>query len=225
MTTTTAQTDLQLQRKVLAALAFEPKVNAADIGVSVHDGIVTLTGRVNSWTQRYDAEHATLRVRGVRGVADEIEVEVPAEHVRGDEDLARSAANVLEANILVPEEGVHVSVRDGLLTLSGEVDLHFQREAAEASVRTLAGVRGVANLLTVRPLEQPGWGQVKQEIALAFTRHATLDANRVQVEVEGGVVTLRGTLRSWAERQDAENAAWAMPGVHQVHNELSISPS
>lgn len=135
------------------------------------------------------------------------------------------SGTTLEANILAPEEGMRVGVQGGLLTLSGEVDLHFQREAAGVRVRTLAGVRGLVNLLTVRSLDQPGGGQVSQEIALAFARHATLDANRVQVQVEAGTVTRRGTLRSWAERQDVESAAYAVPGVRQVHNELTVSPS
>lgn len=221
MTGTQLYTDRQLQQSVLAELTFEPTVDTAHIGVSARDGVVTLSGLVQSWVERWEAERAALRVAGVQAVVDDIAVDLPATHVRADLDLARSALQALANDVSVPGS-IKVTVKDGVLTLRGEVDWHPQRWAAEDCVRALTGVRGVINLIDIRPLAVADQRDVKQEIARAFQRHATLDADHIQVELAGDTVILRGDVRSWLEREDAEQAAWAAKGVSAVENHLTI---
>lgn len=222
MVSSVIKTDAALQQDVLDALDFDPRITASHIGVSVRDGIVTLTGKVRTYTERYDAGMVTLGVHGVRALADELEVDLPFDHHRDDEDVARAITRALDANVLVPDEHVKVKVHGGSVTLSGEVDWNYQRQAAEQTARVTTGVTGVVDLITIRPRPQASWTEVKKKIDSSFQRHASLDAKKVKVAVDGGAVTLTGAVRSMAEWRDAEEAAWSAPGVHSVKNQIEL---
>ncbi|MDQ1458800.1 MAG: hypothetical protein QOI08_284 [Actinomycetota bacterium] len=212
-------TDNELRRNVERELEWEPSVDERRIGVSVVDGIVTLTGEVSSFGEKWRAERAVERVSGVKGIANELEVKVASE--RSDTDIAKAAVDALKWNVMVPSDKVTVKVSKGWLTLDGEVRWDYQRRAADRAVRDLPGVRGVSNLILIKPRVEPD--HVKEKIEETFKRVATLDANRITVQVEGSEVTLRGTVRSWVERHEAEKAAWAAPGVTAVHNYITIA--
>jgi osmotically-inducible protein OsmY len=208
---------------VINELKWEPSINPAEIGVAVKDGVVTLTGYVDSYAQKLTAEKAAKRVRGVRGVAEEIEVRIPSMTKRTDADIARAALNALAWNVRVPNELVQVKVEDGWVTLEGEMDWAFQKEAAMDCVRDLTGVRGVMNLISIKPRVKTE--EIKTKIGEAFKRSAELDANRVIVEAADGKVTLTGKVHSWTERDEAARIAWAAPGVSTVQNYIAVSPS
>jgi len=212
--------DTDLQGDVLDELKWEPSVNAAHIGVSVKEGIVTLSGHVPSYMEKYAAERAAKRVHGVKAVANEIDVKLPGASQRTDEDIAAACVSALKAHIGVPHDKIKVTVSKGWVTLEGEVEWQYQRLAAEAAVRNLGGVVGLSNLTTIKPRVSPT--ELKSKIEDAFKRSAAVDASRITVEVEGRKVTLRGTVRSYAEKQEAERAAWAAPGVHSVENLISV---
>ena len=215
------KTDKELKRDVEEELGWEPRVDAARIGVAVVDGVVTLTGHVDSWAEKNAAECAVKRVDGVVAVAEEIQVRVPGLSRRSDADIARSAANCVSWNTWVPKDAVTVKVEHGWLTLEGEVDARYQKDAAEEAVRGLLGVNGVSNLIAIKPKVKAE--NVKGAIQRAFARSATIDAGKVGIDVHEGRVTLHGTVRSWVERQDAEAATWAAPGVVEVHNLLRVA--
>jgi len=216
------KTDTQLQQDVMNELKWEPSVKAAEIGVSVKDGVVTLSGYVDSFYKKWAAERAAARVFGVKAVAEEIQVRVPGSLKRTDEDIARAAANALEWNVTVPYDRVKVKVQDGLVTLSGEVDWWYQKSAAEDAVRNLMGVVLINNKITIKPAVKPL--DVKDKIEKAFQRNALLDARRITVETHGGKVILRGSVRSWVEREQVQRAAWAAPGVSEVNNYIIVNP-
>jgi len=215
------KTDEELRRDVEDELEWEPSVDPRRIGVAVKDGVVALTGTTSTYAGRWSAERAVERVAGVKGVANDIEVRTVAE--RTDPDLAADAVHILQWNSLVPKDRVTVEVAQGWLTLKGEVDWQCERQAAEQAVRELDGVRGVTNGITVKT--RPTKGDVGLEIQRCFKRAASLDAGQISVELAGGEVTLRGTVRSWAVRREAEQAAWRAPGVTSVNDLLAVDVS
>ena len=215
-------TDRDLQRHVQSAFDWEPSVESSDVGVSVDNGIVTLRGDVRSFAEKEAAERVALRVYGVRAVANDLTVQIPSAAERTDSDIAQAAVNALQWHTSVPDKHITVVVRNGWVTLSGNVDWQFQKDAAARAVRDLMGVRGVTNTIAIQPRVKAG--DVQAKIEAAFRRSAEIDARRVNVAVKDATITLSGNVRSWAERQEAEKAAWAAPGVAQVDDRLTVVP-
>jgi osmotically-inducible protein OsmY len=215
--------DVTLQAMVFDELTWEPRVDAAHIGVSVHNGVVTLNGFVDNYAAKAAAEQSAGRVRGVKAIADELEVRLPNHQRRADDEIAERAVRILEWNVEVPAGRIHVMVSHGDVTLTGTVDHYFQRYAAENAVRQLSGVRSVINMLTVSRHEgavQPLL--IRQKIEDALGRSAAIEATGIEIDVEGGTVTLKGRVRSWFERSVVRHAAWSAPGVHEVRDQLVI---
>jgi osmotically-inducible protein OsmY len=211
--------DRDLQRAVIDELGWEPGVKASDIGVSVKDRVVTLTGQVDSYPEKWAAEHATKRLTGVRAVADEIDVRLPGAYERSDADIARAAENILDWNINVPNNQVRLTVDKGWITLEGTVDWHYQRLAAEKTVLHLTGVRGISNQIV---LVKTTPAEFKSKIVAAFERNAKIDGKGIKIEVNDNKVILNGNVRSWAEREEAERVAWAAPGGCEVENHILV---
>lgn len=216
------RTDADIQQDVLAELSWDPEVDSTDVGVEVDDGVVTLTGTVETYSKKWAAERAALRVEGVQAVANDVKVKILGE--RTDTDIARAVADALEADIMVPHKRIHVVVKEGWVKLEGEVDWQYQRRAAEDALRHIAGVRGVSNLITIKKPTVSAL-EIKNGIERALVRSAEVDADRIKVRVDGDHVTLTGTVRSWAEKRDAEDAAWRAKGVTSVTNKIEIRTS
>jgi len=212
--------DTELRRDLLDELEWEPSVDAAEIGVTVRDGVVTLTGAVKSYAEKMAAERVTKRVVGVKAIANDIEVRLRGTAERNDSDIARAAVDALKWKTLVPDDRIKVLVTKGWVTLEGDLDWQYQRDAAFEAVHHLVGVKGVNNLLAVKP--RASATEVKSRIEAAFRRSAELDAQKVRVETRDGKVTLRGEVQSWSERQEAERTAWSAPGVTEVENLIAI---
>ncbi len=218
-TATLTHTDQEIQADVMAELRWDPSVPANEIGVVVKDGVVTLTGTVDTYMKKWRAEEVAHHVNGVIAVANEIQVRSIGE--RTDSDIAEAAVHALSWNSTIPQGKIHVTVDKGWITLKGEVEWQYQRQEAERAVRGLFGVKGVSNLITVKPAATPS--DLKKKIQDALVRNAQLDAAGITVEVEGTKAILRGKVRSWAEREEAERVAWLAPGITSVDNQISIS--
>jgi len=216
------KTDSELKHDVEHELKWEPSVNEAHIGVTVKKGIVTLTGHVPAYAEKYAAENAAKRVYGVKAVADEMDVKLLGSSKRTDEDIAASCVAALQAHYWVPDDKIKVVVRSGCVTLEGEVEWQYQKEAAHTAVRNLNGVTCVSDVITVKA--RVSTKDVKEKIEAAFKRSAEIDARRVAVEARDGKVILKGSVRSWAEREEAQHAAWAAPGVTAIENDLIVTP-
>lgn len=214
--------DSDVKRDVEFELRWTPALDPTDIGVAVKDGVVTLTGFVRSYLEKFEAEKAVKRVSGVVGVANDLEVRIPSGEERPDPEIARDAVAAIKGWLPLSWESIKVTVKSAWVTLEGTAEWNYQRESAEKAVRQVRGVKGVTNLITLKPQVAPS--EIKQKIEQAFRRSAEVDANRITVEANGSEIVLKGTVRSWAERQEAERAAWAAPGVTKVENRIVISP-
>ena len=220
-TTTLTRTDQSLREDVLFELKYDPKLTtASDIAVAVKEGVVTLSGYVSNYWEKDAAEKAVKRVYGVRGVANDIQVKLST--MRTDPEIVRDAVQELESHISIPYDKIKVTVKSGWVTLEGSVNWQFQKSLAESSVKKLRGVIGVTNNIEVRPTVTPSG--IKSRIEDALKRNAELDARRITVEVDGGAVRLYGSVRSWAEKNQAEQASWSAPGTTKVENFISINP-
>ena len=215
-------TDEKLERDVISELEWEPSLNAIDIGVSVEDGVVTLRGNVRSFAERFRAERVTGRVFGVTAVVNELNVRLTAEYRRTDSEIAEAAVTALKWNTLVPAGRVMPLVANGWITLTGKVDWQYKKDAAARAVRYLPGVKGVINNIIVRT--QVDATDVRDKIEAALGRSAERDTRRIEITVEDGKVTLSGNVHSSVEREQAERAAWAAPGVQEVDDQLAVSP-
>jgi osmotically-inducible protein OsmY len=215
-------TDAQLKNNVLNELKWWPNVDAAHVGVTAKEGVVTLTGQVDHYAQKTAAEDAAKVVYGCMGVANDIKVELPGSGKRTDQDIAAAALNALKWDIQIPRDKIKVIVKDGWVTLEGTVDWKYQKEAAERCVRYLMGVVFVSNAIAIKPAVK--WIDVKNKIEDALRRNADIEARRITVATFSGAVTLSGTVTSWSEREEVVAAAWAAPGVTSVENELKVIP-
>ena len=219
-TTTQVRSDEAIREDVLFEFKWDPKIKSNDIAVAVKDGVVTLSGFVSSFWELDAAEKAAKRVYGVRAVANDLEVKLFWQ--RTDPEIARDAIRVLESHVSIPSDQIKVTVKNGNVRLEGTVDWEYQKNLAQSAVKKLRGVTGVVNKIEVKPQVSPS--DVQEKIEEALRRSAELDARRIKVEVDGTEVKLHGTVRSWAERQEAERAAWSAPGTTKVENHITVNP-
>jgi osmotically-inducible protein OsmY len=216
------KSDSEIERDVRDELKWDPDLDAENIAVSVKDGVVTLAGFVKSYSDRLEAEAATKRVAGVLAVANDIEVRLPAIDQRPDPDIAKDAVAALKSQLPISYDKIKIIVKDGWVTLEGTVEWQYQKTTAENAVRKVKGVKGVTNVITVKPKVEPS--ELQRKILEAFKRNAEVDANRITVEANGSEVILKGTVRSWIEREEAERVAWSAPGVTKVEDRIVVSP-
>jgi osmotically-inducible protein OsmY len=216
------KTDSEIERDVKTELGWNPDLNSTDIAISVKNGVVTLAGFVPRYIDKYEAEKAAKRVAGVLAVANDIEIRLPAIDQRPDPEIARDAVAAIKSQLPFSYEQIKAVVRNGWVTLEGDVEWQHQRQTAERAVRPLKGVKGIINDVKIRPRVEPS--DIKQKIQEAFRRSAEVDANQIIVETSGGEVILKGKVRSWVERDEAERVAWRAPGVTKVEDRIVVSP-
>jgi osmotically-inducible protein OsmY len=212
--------DTEIRRKVIAELDWYPSVDASAVGVAVKDGVVTLSGSIASYWQKKEAERIVKRVAGVKAVAEDLTIKLPGAAERSDADIAQSVISSLCFNVTVPPDRIQITVENGWVTLEGEVEWQFQQSAAESAVKSVMGVKGVTNSIRIKPRVTAA--DVKAKIEGAFARRAHLDAKQIRVEASDSKVILRGSVHSWEEMEQAEQAAWAAPGVTKVENNVII---
>jgi len=216
------KTDAQLKTDVINELQWDPAINPTNVGVAVSNGVVTLTGHLTTFAEKFAIERAVRRVEGVKALAVELDVKLSANHIRSDTEIAQAAESALRWHALVPDDRVSIKVEKGWVTLGGEVDWDYQRDSAYSAVRSLTGVVGVSNAIMLKPRVTPA--DIAGRIRSALTRHAEREAKHIEVNVTGSTVTLRGHVDSLAERAAAQGAAWAAPGITSVVNKLAVGP-
>jgi osmotically-inducible protein OsmY len=214
--------DGDIRRKVIAELDWDPSIDASAVGVAVKDGVVTLSGSIASYWQKKEAERVAKRVAGVKAVAEDLTIKLPGAAERSDADIAQSVVTGLRFNVAVPHDRIQVTVENGWVTLEGEVEWQYQKSVAESAIKYLMGVKGVTNSISIKP--RISAADVKAKIESAFARRAQLNANQIRVESNDSKVILRGSVHSWDEKDQAEQAAWGAPGVTKVENDVIVSP-